>query len=301
MKRLAAIILSALLLFSFAACDFFVDSPKESESNITANINESSSVSSSQEFIKYETAKDNEPSLSKIPEEYNDVINAFVEIANYQRYGNTASIDRDNYPNVSDRCYNAIENSIYESSSSVYGYFCGYAIKDINHDGTPELFLTDVEYNLYSIMTIYQGEVVVVPYSSYGLSSLSIDADGNIYISGWSRGDTWYKNVFQLQSDGKLYGFSFGHYDMTGFDEYEIYNFYEVYGLGHSYSDSPYSYVEPSTLWSCRISDEELDDLVSTVEEIMKSQDPDGCGKASHVTGAAGLEFHQVIIENKMK
>ena len=123
MKRLAAILLSALILFSFTACDFFVNSPKESESNITANINESSSVSSSQEFIKYETAKDNEPSLSKIPEEYNDVINAFVEIANYQRYGNTASIDRDNYPNVSDRCYNAIENSIYESSSSVYGYF----------------------------------------------------------------------------------------------------------------------------------------------------------------------------------
>ena len=47
--------------------------------------------------------------------------------------------------------------------------------------------------------------------------------------------------------------------------------------------------------------DEELDDLVSTVEEIMKSQDPDGCGKANHVTGAAGLEFHQVITEDLRK
>ena len=150
-------------------------------------------------------------------------------------------------------------------------------------------------------MTIHEGEVVVVPYLSYGLSSLSIDADGNIYISGWSKGETWYKKVFQLQRNGELYGFSYGHYDMTGFDECEIYNFYEVYGLGHSYSDSPYSYVENSTLWSCKISDEELENLVSTVEDIMKSQDPDGCGKPNHVTSAAGLEFYQVITEDRRK
>ena len=132
-------------------------------------------------------------------------------------------------------------------------------------------------------------------------SQLAIDTDGNIYISGWSKGETWYKNVFHLQSDGKLYGFSYGHYDMTEFDEHEIYNFYEVYGLGHSYSDSPFSYVELSTLWSCRISDEELEKLVSTVEDIMKFQDPDGCGKPNHVTSTAGLEFYQVITEDRRK
>ena len=264
-----------------------------------AEIMADSLLSSSQQFIKYE-AKDDEIA-SQIPPEYDDVINAFTEIANYQRYGNTALIDQKNYPNVSDICYNAIVDSIYKSASSVYGYFCGYAIKDINHDGTPELFLTDIEYNLYSIMTIYQSEVVVVPYSSYGLSSLSIDADGNIYISGWSKGETWYKKVFQLQRNGELYGFSYGHYDMTGFDECEIYNFYEVYGLGHSYSDSPYSYVENSTLWFCKISDEELENLVSTVEDIMKFQDPDGCGKPNHVTSTAGLEFYQVITEDRRK
>ena len=41
MKRLAAILLTALLLFSFTACDFSNDSPKESESSTTTDTKES--------------------------------------------------------------------------------------------------------------------------------------------------------------------------------------------------------------------------------------------------------------------
>jgi len=44
MKRLAAIILSALLLFSFTACDFFNDSPEESKSSTSAESKESTTL-----------------------------------------------------------------------------------------------------------------------------------------------------------------------------------------------------------------------------------------------------------------
>lgn len=117
MKRLAAIILSALILFSFAACDFFNDSPEESESSISTDGDESFTPNESESSISTDsddtsnniddtTSPETDKSTNKSPELSKDDILDSV----------STLIDHDIlYEEEFPRCYNFI--------SETTGYF----------------------------------------------------------------------------------------------------------------------------------------------------------------------------------
>ena len=297
MKRFITLcVMSVILLSVLAGCDneletneSLLEHKQESEfddEQITIDVSESNQNDLSQ------SEKDNLVSLSSkyegVPIEYELLLDAYIEIANLHRYGGYSGIDWENdYPNVSEECLSAIKESVEESASR---FFISYATKDINNDGIEELFFIDCNYNIYSMLTIVRDEVVLITYRRYGITACAIDFDGNIYIRGGGKGESWYRDVFNLGLDGKLYGITYGHYDHSGFDDPDVYNYYDFYDL-----DNAYSLMNYSPLWNCRITDEELNALDLAVNEVRQKMDSDGCGSYNHITRDAGLKVHEVI------
>ncbi|MBE6684333.1 MAG: hypothetical protein E7592_01620 [Ruminococcaceae bacterium] len=261
-------------------------------------------VSTSQEFIDYNNSDNFTRKYKDIPTEYHDILDAYIEIANLNRYEGCIEYDDipdDNYPNISADCLRAIKYSVIDSwHCAPNGYNLGYATKDINGDGTVELFLTDKDYKIYSLFTIVNDEVFVKYFYSnkfsYETSLPAIDADGNIYTSDYGKGDHWWYNILQLGADATLYGITFGHYDLTGFGDPDVYNYFSS-----SKWQQPDSVAQFPEIEGDRISDEELYELVSIFNETLKAKDPDGCGKPNHVTREAGLTFYEVIVHDKRK
>lgn len=257
-------------------------------------------ISSSQQFIRYETPDNQnqlneETKLPKIPAEYNDIINAYIEIAHLTRYkGCTTrgSINDKDYPNVSKEHIDVIFNSLIDGWSwrnGVDGYFAGYAIKDINGDEIPELFLTDAEHTIYALFTLVNGEINSHYFSFYyNESTVALDANGYFYMNDFGKGECEWYEVLRLGKNGDFYGTEFGHYDMTGFGDPDVYNY-------HCTIDAESSSNE------IILTDKEYHDLVASYNEALKKKDPDSCGKPNHVTSTAGLEFYQVITEDKRK
>lgn len=277
-------------------------------------------ISSSQQFIRYEksnnqyqpneenklpeTSNNQEPpnkesNLNNIPAEFHDIIDAYVKIANLTRYeGCTtrSSINDKDYPKVSKEHLDIIFNSLMDDWY-IYGYFAGYAIKDINGDGIPELFLTDVEYTIYAVFTLVNGEIVSHYFSfDHNRTATKIDASGIFYTYNYGKGEcVWYK-ILCLGQDGNLHGTTFGHYDMTGFGYPDIYNYYYTSDVDLSCSLIEFPQVDGN-----RLTNEEYNYLVTAYNEAIKKLDVDGLNPNYDIINAIGLEFHQVIIKDLRK
>ena len=136
------------------------------------------------------------------------------------------------------------------------------------------------------MFTLVNGELVSHYFSFYNrYSSVAIDASGCFYIKDFGKGECEWYQILQLDANGEFYGTEFGHYDMTGFGDPDVYN-YQI-NISASYGD--------------RLSDEEYNKLVTSYNEALKNLDPDGCGQPNHVTSSVELEFYQVITEDLRK
>lgn len=73
-----------------------------------------------------------------------------------------------------------LNNSLYE----LYDDDAGYAIRDINNDGIPELFIISKEYHdIYAIYTLRRGNPVLLG-AYWSRNRCAVDNDGIIYING---------------------------------------------------------------------------------------------------------------------
>ena len=287
-----AVIMADSLLSStqqFIKYDLFEssDHPQESENN-------ESDIDESTENSNTDTEPEIKTELSEkypgVPKDFDYILDAYIEIADLTRYEGCTErnkINDEDYPKLSKEHIDVIFNSLIDGwRNGIYGYFAGYAIKDVNGDGIPELFLTDVEYTIYAMFTLVNGEIDS-HYFYKNDNTVALDVNGNFYMNDKGKGECEWYEILQLGTSGEFYGTTFGHYDMTGFGDDDIYNYY--------YTTSANSSSEN------KINDEEYNNLVASYNENLKNLDSDGCGKPNHVTHAAGLEFYQVITEDLRK
>ena len=222
--------------------------------------------------------------------EYEKILDAYTNMGNIHRYS-LDEYDKDKfkeyYSNISEECFEALDVAVQTSFSN---YFLSYATKDLNNDGVSELFLIDNRFHIYALMTIADGEPKVI-YSDIGTHYDGLtyaDSNNTIYTSWGGKGDCWQQNVLTLNSDGNLCGYSYGHYDMSGFGDDDVYNYYCEY-------DSEHPYNSDSTALYKRISDDELEKLEAKLKETVIQMNLDGSENTNDVTRDAGLTVYQVI------
>ena len=193
MKRLVAAILLTFVLFSFTACDFSNDSPEESESSITTDIEESitqdiynnsdenKAVQSVADFSSYES----------IIETFKSIVNCFPEYTTEQ-YLTKEHVSTLTFPNEETRdIYDMIFREAYRYYLGDYtnqylddgrNYF-GYALYDINKNGSDELILMNDHYEIVTIFTNSGGtpRMIIEPRDYFSIGG--IDDQGRIYTS----------------------------------------------------------------------------------------------------------------------
>ena len=221
--------------------------------------------------------------------EYEKILDAYFEFARSHRYGRY-DIDslKEKYSDISDECLYALDATVIDNYFNAF--YISYATKDLNGDGVSELFLIGNNFNIYAIMTIINGKPIVIDSISnpHYDGPIYIDANGTIYTGGGGKGECWWKNVLTLNEDGKLCGYSYGHYDMSGFGDDDVYNYYCEY-------DSEHPYNSDSTALYKRISDDELEKLEAKLKETVIQMNLDGSENTNDVTRDAGLTVYQVI------
>ena len=91
------------------------------------------------------------------------------------------------------------EEQLYQLGNSLaelYDSDCGYAIRDINKDGIPELIIYSQDcYSIYAIYTLVDGDPALVG-AFWSGRICSVSKDGNVYILGsigpWERASRMY-------------------------------------------------------------------------------------------------------------
>jgi len=178
---------------------------------------------------------DTERSVDKI---YKDITDEYKELLKKKKNGEEIVLSNDGTVNGA---LLAIA-SVCEDPDAM-----GYAVKDINKDGTDELVLMEKGNKIYALITVVDGKSVLV---DTFFESGTIDLDGVIYkrvVSKDSDGKlvNSYLYAKTLTSDGKLAGFELGT-DVTqnGHEHYKVINgektginWYEIQELERKYSD----------------------------------------------------------------
>ena len=122
MKRLAAIILSSLILFSFAACDLFGD-------NETPDTSETQQIKPPNEESQFSPPSWDTPLFSS----YDDIR---YSIINLEKYGGIESFENSGIK------LDSREQEIYDALRSIIGQPLAYSCRDdINSDGIDELII----------------------------------------------------------------------------------------------------------------------------------------------------------------
>ena len=122
MKRLAAIILSALILFSFTACDFLCD-------NETPDTSETTQIKPPTEENKFSPPSWNAPLFFS----YDDIRYAIIKL---EKYGGIESFENSGIK------LDSREQEIYDALRSIIGQPLAYSCHDdINSDGIDELII----------------------------------------------------------------------------------------------------------------------------------------------------------------
>ena len=280
-------------------------SQKFIEYDICENVEQSSESTDSQEIEITETEVETKTELSEkypdVPKELESILDAYTEIAylnRYEGYHSREKIEDAKYPGVTSDQLDCIFNSLMDGwRNGGYGYYAGYAAKDINGDGINELFLTDVEYSIYSMFTLANDEIISHYFNFYHHESVTrIDKNGNFYYSDYGKGESIQYEISHLGTDGKLYRTVFGHYDMTGFGDPEVYNYFSASEI--EISDS---LIDFSKIDSDRLTDEEYNSLVTAYREAIEKLKVFGYDPNEEAIKAIGLEFHQVIVEDQRK
>lgn len=292
-------------------------SQKFIEYDIIDNAESNEELTDSQESENTETETKTELSekYPDVPKALESILDAYIEIAylnRYEGYHSREKIEDAKYPGVTSDQLDCIFNSLMDGwRNGGYGYYAGYAAKDINGDGINELFLTDVEYSIYAMFTLANGEIISHYFDfSFHKSVTRIDKNGNFYYSDYGKGESIQYEISRLGTDGNLYRTVFGHYDMTGFGDPEVYNYFSASEIEISDSLIDFSKIDSDRLTDEEyngiftayiISDEEYNSLVSAYREAIEKLKVFGYDPNEEAIKAIGLKFHQVIIEDQRK
>ena len=175
---------------------------------------ESSVQSSDSENNNEETALQSSDSSA-----YQNLLNVYEELMISESNGEDIfSTNQSQYTSVSQEVFESLQSI----TSKTANHSMGYAIKNINNDSTPELILIDANYTIFAIFTIIHNTVTVVDDFLYENNHIcGIDAEGNIYKTGYTKGETGYSSVYKLSTTGELVGTTFGTEDSS--DEIKYY------------------------------------------------------------------------------
>lgn len=181
MKRLAAIILSTLLLFSFTACDFSNDTNDEA----LCHFSNYESILDIYRFSidHYATVDQNQIALIEelgIKSEIEKELFKKLDAAGYLMYPGRGAEDFD---------------------SPHYKLSCGYAIKDINGDGIDELVLLNDDYKIVAIFST-NNESPILLGSFSPRSSCWIGGDGLLHLCGSSGAVNSFHEVCRIAEGG---------------------------------------------------------------------------------------------------
>ncbi|MBQ8440767.1 MAG: hypothetical protein IJX19_08900 [Clostridia bacterium] len=145
---------------------------------------------------------------------------------------------------------------LYEHAVNMGQQAC-FTFHDLNRDGSPELIILTEDGTIYAIYTLKDQTPILVN-SYYDCNHIAaIGANGTVYQSGYSKGDTWYFSVTKILNNGETEVFSFGEtdYDLydcvtecykTVNDAYTVIEKSELDALRASYKDQyAYVYVVP--------------------------------------------------------
>lgn len=213
MKRLIAIILSAIMLLSFFSC------------NVKDDVDNDSPAPNDPSTDGTESGDQNTdpPQNTSLFLSYDDIINKLIELA---RYGKRVEYE-EQLALLDER-----EKDIYkELCQLTYKQNVGFSVCDINSDGIDELvFLSESRLCPIALLTMKDGKPVFLDWFwKDGNHTCAIDNKGTVYKQGYSKGENYYYSVRKIV-DGKLDGLVFGCNDKN-IDDGEVEYFKEENGV----------------------------------------------------------------------
>ena len=206
MKRFAAILLTASLLFSATSCAYISDKfsklyafDKNAESTVylkhenesSSNTNESKHDSNVADFSSYEA----------IIETYKSIVSCFPK-CKYEQYSNSECVYTLDIPDEETRTtyerlfFSAFDNYRYdytvEYNQDGRNYF-GYAVYDLNGNGSDELILLNDYYDIIAIFTNFRSKPRLIIDNA---DQCRIDSRGRIYVQSLVlEGDYMYHKI----------------------------------------------------------------------------------------------------------
>lgn len=213
MKRLIAIILSAIMLLSFFSC-----SKNNIEDNDPPTPNDPSTDGTEPGDQNTDPSQTTTLFLN-----YDDIINKLIELAKYGE-----RVEREEQLAVLDEREKDIYNELCQLT---YEKTVGFSACDINFDGVNELvFLSESRLTPIALLTMKDGKPVFLDwFGSSANHTCAIDDKGTVYKMGYSKGENYYYSVRKIV-DGKLEGLEFGCNDKN-IDDPEVEYFKEENGV----------------------------------------------------------------------
>ncbi|MBQ8441319.1 MAG: hypothetical protein IJX19_11695 [Clostridia bacterium] len=208
-KAITILILSAMLSSCLASCniDNQASSDKELTQALAQDIESTEMPSQEQEKIPTPSVCDPE---KDVPAEYRSLIKRFHE---------TLAI-RENRELTQEEMETLDQEGfvhLYEHAVNMGQQAC-FTFHDLNKDGSPELIILTEDGTIYAIYTLKDQTPILVN-SYYDCNHIAaIGADGTVYQSGYSKGDTWYFSVTKILNNGETEVFSFGETDYDLYD-----------------------------------------------------------------------------------
>lgn len=206
-KAITIFLLSAMLSGTLTGCNVRGETPSDTEptSEMTQNTESTSSPSQEQE----ETPKAILCDLEKdVPAEYRALVKRFHETLTIRENRELTqeemeTLDQEGFVHL------------YEHAVNIGKHEACFTFHDLNRDGSPELIILTEDGTIYAIYTLKDQTPIWVN-SYYDCNHIAaIGANGTVYQSGYSKGDTWYFEVERILENGSIERFSFGSVDTT--------------------------------------------------------------------------------------
>ena len=244
MKHLAAILLTAIVLFSTTACDFLTNLSQETKNEFSINGSESlESKANTESDQAYTDNTENSESDSNVAdfssyeaiiETYKAIVNCFPEYS-VEQYKKNECIYTLEFSNEESRViYERIFFSAFYHYKDDYAveylddgrnYF-GYALYDLNKNGSDELILLNDHYDIIAIFTNFDGTPkLIIDNEHY----CRIDSEGKIYT----------QNRVYEENDyypGLSYYYNIKVHTLTESDELVVTEEYQAMNPGGNYS-----------------------------------------------------------------
>lgn len=144
----------------------------------------------------------------------------------------------------------------------------GYALKDLNGDGSDELILISKGYTVFAVFSIVDGKPVLLDYYWDRYNCYAIDKSDLLYIfCYYDSSEDWYYTIQRLSDDGSEF-LSIERYGMESHD----------YDTGERYPESRYYKMIDGKRYGERetISEAEFDELYNDFEKAAEAADNSG-------------------------